>query len=214
MVVSCAPERGGLGYWKYLQQKGHLLEFKRRIVSLVVTAAGVIALFALTSSAAVAAVHWNVSSTLAHWKGSLTVEAEGSSVACSNLDLRVPTLNDKFNNGDYSLTTQNAQMKFACAGSTTMELLHEGSGTFSGTKYELFISAVTGFSLESPLGLYFADPLNLHTMVFTNGSGLTPSKVTFSKTPLGEMELSGEPITISGTLTVTTSTGGLLTLST
>jgi hypothetical protein len=192
------------------------LRLNPRLATLLVTAVGVTALFALTSSAALANVgaHWNVSSTLAHWKGSLTVEAEGSSVTCSNLDLRVPTSNDKWNNGDYSLTSGGAQMTLSCAGSTTLELLHEGSGSFSGTKYELAMYPVTGFWLESPFGEYFANPLEISTAVFTNGSGMTSSQVTFSKAVIGEMEPTGAPITISGTLTVTTSTGGLLTLST
>ena len=100
----------------------------------------------------------------------------------------------------------------SCAGGTTMEFVHEGEAFFWEGKAKLLMWPVTGFWLESPFGEYFANPLEISSATFTNGSGLTPSKVTFSEAIVGELQPSNTYLTISGTLTVTSSTGGLLTL--
>jgi hypothetical protein len=190
------------------------LKLKPRLATLLVTAVGVTALFALTSSPALATVHWNVSSTLAHWKGTLTVKAEGSSVTCSNVDMRVPTLNnEKFGFAEFNTVPSGGPIKISCAGGTTMAFVHEGQGSVTEGKYALFMWPVTGYWLESPFGEYFANPMFTSKGSITNGSGMTSSQLTFSEAVVGEMEPSGAPLTISGTLTITTSTGGLLTLS-
>jgi hypothetical protein len=192
------------------------LRLKPRLATLLVTAVGVTALFGLTSSAALAEVHWNVGTTLSHWKGTLKVEAEGSSVTCSNLDLRISTFNNGGGSAEYKMYPSGIPVNFSCAGGTTMELVHKGNGSLSGVTYWLSMAAATGFWLESPYGLYFANPLpnNPPKLVFTNGSGITPSQVTFSGAEIGEVDETGATMFLSGTLTVTTATGGLLTLST
>jgi hypothetical protein len=176
---------------------------------LLVTAVGITSLFALNASAALAE-HWSTGTTLSHWKGALTVKAGGSSVTCSSLDMRVPMWGGE--GAPWDTIPSGIPIAVSCTGGTTMEFVHEGRAHFTGGKAELTMWAVTGFWLESPFGLYFADPLEIRTAAFTNGSGLTPSKVTFSETIVGEVVESEAPLTISGTLTVTSSTGGLLTL--
>jgi hypothetical protein len=67
---------------------------------------------------------------------------------------------------------------------------------------------------ESPWGNYtpgyFGAPA---TPGWTNGAGATPSTINFKETLLGTLNSDGSKITLSGNLTATTSTGGLLTLS-
>jgi hypothetical protein len=185
--------------------------------SLIISALGITALMALGASPAFATVsaHWNVSPTSAHWKGAVTLEAEGgSSVTCSNVDMRVETFN-KSNQGYAKLTALGGEpLTIACPNSTIFELCSEGDALFTGTQYHLNISSlVSGFFLESPLGGYAPSPVEHWIGVVTNGSGSTPSKITFSKEEIGKLE-NGSRLFISGTLNLTTATGGLLTLTT
>lgn len=56
-------------------------------------------------------------------------------------------------------------------------------------------------------------PVN-YTAPFTNGNATTPSTITFSDTVIGTLSTDpSKPVTISGTLNVTTATGGLVTLN-
>ncbi len=192
------------------------MRLKSRFVTLLVAAVGVIALFALTASAALAEVHWNVTNNETHWKGTLTVEKEGKSASCPNLDMRVPVVNNASNHGIayLSVGTMVFYMELPCSGGTELWLFREGEAFFNGTNYEIkFYIGKSGIYLLSPLGEYFDNPfIFTESAIVTNGSKETPSKITFSKSEIGGGF--GEPVTtISGTLTMTTSSGGLLTLS-
>lgn len=64
----------------------------------------------------------------------------------------------------------------------------------------------------SPYGTYFGDE-GTEEGVFLNGSGGGSSTLTFTDAPVGHLGSPSVPVTLSGTFTVTTSTGGALTLA-
>jgi len=72
-------------------------------------------------------------------------------------------------------------------------------------------SALTG-TYQSPFGP-FEGQAGKPTGVWTNGSGTTNSTLTFPETVVGYLLSGGAKISFSGTFTVSTITGGLITLS-
>ena len=102
---------------------------------------------------------------------------------------------------------------FTCTGSTKLQVWTLYAQPYFDTttsKYILPLEVSTE-SVTSPWGKYLENGKALG--VWVNGSGLTPSTLTYSKTQIGLLSATGQPITISGTFNATTSTGGALTLS-
>jgi hypothetical protein len=97
-------------------------------------------------------------------------------------------------------------LRFSCIGGGALQMLFLIS-TPSTTSVEVHASAA---EYQSPFGTYQQAKM---VVPFTNGSGSTASKITFNNTKLGTVTgLCCKTLTLSGSLKVTTSSGGLLTL--
>jgi len=101
---------------------------------------------------------------------------------------------------------------FNCGLGTELWLGIQGEGTYDtvANTYTLTVKYNSGSSQLSPVGSYYQNAVAKGTWV--NGSGATPSKLTFVNQQIGSL-LSGGTISIDGTFNFTTSTGGLITLS-
>jgi hypothetical protein len=109
-----------------------------------------------------------------------------------------------------------AESKFTCGGSSFyMVFLGEALYDTETGKYSLHVHDFGSWSLWSPWGSYSQVTGGGSDATWVNGSGLTASTATFkSQTTVGYTSFpSGKKVSIEGTFKVTTSTGGLLTLS-
>jgi hypothetical protein len=106
-----------------------------------------------------------------------------------------------------------ALMEFSCGGSLSFSLaLRPATGAYDtvAAAYKMWIYPNPGCcaTLKSPWGAYAGGSPFLTG--WTNGSGATQSTLTFNENVVGT--IGSAKITISGSITVTTGTGGLLTL--
>ncbi len=119
------------------------------------------------------------------------------------------------------LTAQNEEpfyrTKLSCTGGTSLQLiLALGSAKYETTTgaYSLRFSPFAGNSVSSPYGTYYWAFGAANVQVgWTNGSGATASTLNFSETNIGTHIDEKSKITLTGSLKVTTSVGGLVTLS-
>src|SRR5215218_3187686 len=101
-----------------------------------------------------------------------------------------------------------------CPSGTELESVFYGEAKFDNVanRYYLTLTSNTTHSLMSPYGSWWQETRGLSSSTWTNGSGTTPSTLTFANQTLG-YTLSNARISIDGTFTVKSSTGGLVTLS-
>lgn len=143
------------------------------------------------------------------WSGSLTIYKNGANPKTCT-----------FPNPQQQGTVGGSS--FVIAFSTyTGETLSCTGGTKLQWKPEGFASYVTGYSLEftdgvflevehtSPYGAWMGTAV---TVPFANAAGVTPSRVTFNNTYIGDVTAGGK-VTATGTLDVKTNAGGKLTLT-
>lgn len=105
------------------------------------------------------------------------------------------------------------EARFTC-GTSSLRMRFVGEvlyDTVAGT-YSFGLADYTTVQLASPYGFYWQNTGGKTKAPWVNGSGATNSKITLSETPIG-YDNSSKLITMSGTLTATTSAGGLVTLS-
>ncbi len=102
---------------------------------------------------------------------------------------------------------------FNCTGGTKFGVWTEFKATYDTVtgQYTLRSANVSPQGNPSPWGNYVGG--NSLKGTWVNGSGGTPSTLTFNETTIGTITSSGHVITLSGTFNATTSSGGLLTLS-
>jgi len=175
--------------------------------SLLATAVVGASFFAVGAAPASAALHWSDTTHGAKLSGSLQLSSEKhETVSCT-----MPASQSSFFSFEtalhvYTGSNVSGALNVSCPG-TTAELMFQ-MHALSTTSVELmkltnaaFASPWSGFSYE--LEKSIAD--------FTNGSGTTPSTLTFSNDKIGKL-VQGVDVYATGTLNLTTSTGGLLTL--
>ncbi|HET9154707.1 MAG TPA: hypothetical protein VFN85_11400 [Solirubrobacterales bacterium] len=115
--------------------------------------------------------------------------------------------------GFFGSNEPNLGLKFNCgiSGSLVMRFQgHEYYDTVTG-RYWLQVEDFTVNTLGSPWGNYWQESSGLDQWTWVNGSGTTPSTITLNEVRVGHT-VGGENITISGSLTATTTSGGLITL--
>jgi hypothetical protein len=91
----------------------------------------------------------------------------------------------------------------------TMGLFVHAHFDTSTSRY--FLTLVEQGGLTSPWGEWFQSPQGKANGTWVNGSALTPSTLVFEESVIGNT--TGGNITLTGTINVTTSSGGLITLS-
>jgi len=181
----------------------------RRLGRMLLMLVAVGALGAVSASSAMATVHWSDTAHGAKVSGTLTVSAAGQTTKTCTAS-----------SSQESLISSN----FAIVATSGSEFTHlsftcTGGGTFNA-EWNMVAESTTAVRVNRP-NQYQTAPWGVGTTYFqgaapvgdfVNGSGSTPSTLTFggSSDYIGNY---GTPLVyISGTLNVTTSTGGLLTL--
>jgi hypothetical protein len=179
---------------------------RRSLGALVAVAA---AILALGASSAMAAVHWSDTAHGVKVAGSLTATKGGVNKTCT--PIASSQKSEFLGSIAYIHSGISAYLRFDCGSSTHLDVWFTVSPT-STTSVQ--VGEYTGVPQDSPWGSYKQAWVTGQPMTadFANGSGATPSKMTFSKDELGFMVDESGAITLTGSLNVTTSTGGLLTL--
>lgn len=145
------------------------------------------------------------------WSGSLTLENEGSATDCTT------GLNYGFASGGQFVVSYYTGLKLYlwCEGGGKLEWLPIGYPAYD-SGYKLGFEDLFSVSHESPFGDFggnwWLDPVWVE-VPFVNGSESEPSTIVFDDTVIGHLDADESPITATGTLEVTTNSGGLLTLT-
>jgi hypothetical protein len=167
-------------------------------------------LFAVTGSLifvsaapAMATVHWSDTTHGIRAKGTVKVTEKGSSLNCT-----ASSTQESFMGGGGSafIWTGGGPLYFSC-------------GTKNPLTIQFFLSAKSTSSIQVGANeLHLSDPFAFQygevgfATEFVNGSGATQSKIVFKGSELGVSESNGYPLTLDGSLEITTASGGLLTL--
>ena len=194
-------------------------KYKRRFGALITVCVAVASIGALAASSASAA--W----VEAEFKGGpgVKISASGVTAKRNGAEAKACVLqNEKPAPGtasgsllEYGNTSTYWSLltRFSCGGSAVLEhytQVVEAQYETVSKQYRLefypeqFLPIGTPWSTSYWPGYY--------SVPFTNGSGSTPSKFTFADTVIGQEGASGKKISLSGTFTITSSTGGLVTL--
>jgi hypothetical protein len=173
----------------------------KRLGKLLLATMAIGALGAVGASSAMAVVHWSNPSAGVQLAGTLTVSSPG-----------VPTQNcsPKWNTG----TVPASQEVPVSSGTTPDRILYECKTGFLGyleivtllkplstTSVQLVKSSSSANTAQSPWGQPYS-PNSYPVGTFVNGSGTTPSTLTFSNAQIG-VRVGGIPVYISGTQKVT-----------
>ncbi|HEX6780615.1 MAG TPA: hypothetical protein VF125_01155 [Solirubrobacterales bacterium] len=194
------------------------LRRKLRVLAVTVGAIGVLA--ALGASPAMAElVDTKFNASTAKLSGSnLTVKKNGGEAKTCELKATTGKAGEATGSLQvYSQIFPFFQVVLECTGGTILWVpLYASTGRYDTVTGAYSMLLYTGVNREytSPYGKYIAGYGGKQvTTGWTNGSGETQSTVDFNETWLGALSSGLANITLSGTITATTSTGGLLTLS-
>lgn len=171
-------------------------------------------MLAIGAGPAMAEVHWSDTENGIKVSGTLTAYKDGSSAkTCTAVKEQI----SEFYGVDGMIRTKYWELIFPCSGggwlgidfyfnpidTTTLEVgaPYEAAHYPWGSLYSTYLQGSCWFECPTAIG------------DFSNGAGEKPSTLTFSEDALGTYPHGEYPIvSISGTLDVTTSSGGLLTL--
>jgi hypothetical protein len=176
----------------------------RRLAAL--TALAVFAL-TITASAASAEVKW--SHTSGTWGGTLTFKRNGTNATtCDFTGLPTNMAQSEGKARYYGYWEQS------CAGGVVQSFAPSGTASWSEASKGYILGVKDLFIENNPIGrssawsgLLWLPSVNTKgefyepTVPFTNGSGATPTKLTFNNTALGVMTNYTEVVTATGTLT-------------
>ena len=177
-----------------------------KITRRVATAVAAVAMLALAASPAHAAqANWSTTASGLKFSGTLTVKKNGGSAkTCTG----TTGYGAAYAAGGFYAT--NAMFyRLACAGGGFLDVNAVGYADHSAGAFSLMFDYSSGATSPWSGGVWYQDPFQVP---FTNATGGNPSKITFNDTPIG-VTSSLENVTATGTLNVTTSTGGTLTLN-
>lgn len=185
---------------------------RNRIKLLVASLAAMSALVAVgVSSAAAEVVPANFSgSTIKLTTTGVTIKKSGAEAKTCTFSPSAPVglITEGF--AQPMNNTSTGTSNFSCTGSTKLESILWFEATYDTVTGQYKLYCVGDFAeRQSPYGLWAESAFNGS---WNNGSGTTQSTVTYNETQIGQTSTRA-PITMTGTFTVTTSTGGLLTLS-
>lgn len=165
-----------------------------RKLALSLAVVGVLSAFGAGAASAFTWTSWNPGWPVKE-TGSLTFErANGTQVACSF---------------DVTLTTLYGEARGTCANGASLQMLsYQMPGTEAGAYVVRYFRQMV--PLYGPWGAMTQDP---NLIPFVPGNALTPSTMVFNNTPIARLDATGETIKATGTITVTTPTGGLVTIN-
>jgi hypothetical protein len=207
-------ERYELQYVSIHIEEGRLFSTRKMMVMFLAVVASM-ALGAVSASSASASV---VNAKFSY--PSITVTTAGVTIKKNGESAKSCTLKSPIGIGVSgsgfigSNESSSGGVRFRCTDLSSLLMWFAGGANYDTETglYYLHLQDKAGQSLEGPWGWYFQETGNTDNWTWVNGSGSTPSTLTLNEQYVGHTE-SGEKITISGTLTAKTSTGGLVTLS-
>lgn len=172
--------------------------------ALVVMAVAAASFMAVSAAPAMGAVHWSDTTHGIKLSGSLTVSSKGETTTTCTFT----SGQQSFMGTNYALIGTNGNYPTLQCGASWLEI--------AGTLTALSTTSVE-FHEESGLHKLPWGELSYYTTTkaltdFVNGSGSTMSTLAFSNDQIGVRNGSGNPVYATGTVTVTNSSGGLLTL--
>ena len=181
---------------------------KRMRSGLLALAAVVASFMAVSVAPAMASPHWSDTAHGIKLAGSLTVSSPGF----SNETCTAPASQASIMSAESALVYSEGgpYLTFTCGASKKLQVVTTLK-TQSTTAVQLY---GTNSSFQtSPFGYYHQWGSSSPAVGdFTNGSGGTSSTLKFASDEIGYVEAGKGALRVSGTLTVTTSTGGLLTI--
>jgi hypothetical protein len=172
------------------------------------------AVTAASASATIVSAKFSTSSEFYIKSTGVTVKKKGESAkACSLVN---PIRTVEFGSGHFIGSNESFfGLQFTCSGSAPLKMSFEGPlkyDTVTG-RYWLQVADRSTNTLESPWGGYLQSTGETDQWTWVNGSVGTPSSITLNEQYVGYLASTGEKITISGTFTATTLSGGLVTLT-
>jgi hypothetical protein len=183
----------------------------KKMKILIVAAMATLALGAITVSSASASIIRGKFSTSSFklYGTSFTVKKGAESKTCTPATISVSAFESSFFASNTSEGT-----KFTCTDASYLLMVTAGEAKYDtvADRYYLFVGD-QGQSLRGPWGWYFQLTGGTDNWTWVNGSGSTPSTMTLNEQWVGYKVEPYEKITISGTFTAKTSSGGLVTLS-
>ncbi|HET7443047.1 MAG TPA: hypothetical protein VFJ57_00155 [Solirubrobacterales bacterium] len=183
-----------------------------RLVAASVACLAVSGSLAAASSASAAPV-WNPGGET-YWTGNVTFELNGGSPVVCETANNNGTISSWISKSAGFATLFPYGIRALCPKSQEFNFSGAGAAEGSSGAYAVSIknASVTYPTQQSPFGVYTEAAGATIVSSFVNGSGVTSSTATFTKQKVGTRNSDGLPITISGTLKVTTPSGGLMTL--
>jgi hypothetical protein len=169
----------------------------------------------VASSAAASTVPAKFSNSEFKLTGSGLITLKRNGTEAKSCELKLPIESWVEGNAFFGGNGTFGETRFSCtSGSTTLEMAYFGNATFDTVSgaYRFHVSDYSSHSWLSPYGSYFQQGGENDNGTWVNGSGTTPSTITFKEAPIGA-DTGGKTITFSGTLKATTLSGGLITLS-
>jgi len=193
--------------------------FSTKMAKIVLVAAiAAMALTAMTAASASASIVNAKFSTASEFyikaPTGVTVKKNGGSAkSCTMANIRTAS-----NGGAAEFVGYNGpfqEVNVVCSGSPSLVMRFYGLAKYDTVtgRYWLQVEDGPSTALSSPWGEYWQISSGLDQWNWVNGSGTTQSTITLNEVRVGYTTSTHEYITISGNLTVTTLTGGLITLT-
>lgn len=188
-----------------------------RLKVIIVAAVAVMALTAVTAASASASVisaKFSTSSEFYIKASSVTIKKNGGSAkSCSLVN---PIRAAEFGAGAFIGSNESFNgVKFTCSGTGPLVMSFNGQMKYDTEtgRYWLAVHDLANQDQTSPWGFYRQSTGETDNWTWVNGSGSTLSTITLNEQYVGYVSSTGEKITISGTLTTSTLSGGLITLT-
>jgi hypothetical protein len=143
----------------------------------------------------------------------VTIKKNGAEAKSCTLSPAVEMWGEAGGAGFVGSNESQWKVRFNCTDGTYLRMSFNGEAKWDSVTeaYFLRVADYTSGSLQSPWGLYSQFTAGTDDWAWVNGSGATSSTITLNERLVGNV--GGQQITISGTLTAKTSSGGLVTLS-
>lgn len=187
------------------------LKRSKVLLAAAVAAMALSALVASSASASVVAAKYSTPEVMLTTSG-ITIKKNGAEAKTCTISGGALLGWAEGNASIYSNET-GGESKFWCPSPAELRMIVNSRVSYDTVTGRYFMTLVKPCcsTLLSPYGQYLESP-GTTGGTWVNGSGTTPSKVTFTNETLGSLT-GGGTITISGTFNVVTYSGGLVTLS-
>lgn len=179
------------------------------MVTAAVAAMALSAIVASTASATIVAAKFSPSGQVKLTTTSITVKRNGTEAKVCTPSPN--NISGAAENSSYFIANNGfGETKFSCPSGAYFSEYFSGQAKYDTVTEKYYWEMAKPYtSLTSPWGSYFQVVFKVD---WVNGSGLTPSTLVFKNQTVG-VTSAGASISVEGTYNVTTTTGGLVTLT-